>query len=230
VTTFEGIANFVLGLFGGIAGAAIVVAFLAKTLIANMLDRGQKKYKADLDAELAAHNASLKLATDSEIERIRTVGNIARVEHEIMLSRLQDRRARVIGLTFARLVDALEKTERYVHNSSEDDSDLAKRLNQEALEAIGAASNYFNRQRVWLPRDSSEKIGALMRELRSLQIARQVFGWRDKGHRVSDEISREGMSQALVTLQEKVPNAIAALEDEMRALLDPRLPVPPPGP
>lgn len=211
--TANDVTKLGLEVIGGPLVALAMVAYLAKLLIKQLLSREEMNF-----------TARLKLTADLELERIRTIGGVARIEHEIMLSRLQDHRARVIGRLYAKLIDARDKTTEYLMDIGRDH--LNERTNERALAAAMAnwsLLNYFERQMVWLPKPCCDNVEALLRQLRGLQQARRFFGYDHTGAQQLVEKSTEALENAWSEIGEKVPAALESLLQEMRALLDPRL-------
>src|ERR1700722_1517898 len=160
-----------LEVIGGPLVALAIVAYLGRILIKQLLSR-----------EEITFTARLKLTADLELERIRAAGGIARLEHEIMLSRLQDRRARVIGRLYAKLIDARDKTTEYLMDTGRDHLD--QKANERALAAAMAnwsLLNYFERQMVWLPKPCCDNVEAILRQLRGLHQTRRFFGYDPTG-------------------------------------------------
>jgi hypothetical protein len=207
------VIQFLVDLIGGAVVALAIVGYLGKALIAQILKREELKL-----------TASLRQAVDTELERMRAVSQVARIEHEIMLSRLQDRRGRVIGVLFSRIVEARDKTNEYFIDSSPDRKDgVANQRAVVAWNAISSAINYFERRSVWLPKTCCDKVQEVIQLMRHVQTTRRAFGYDRHGPPAYTEKQNEAMMAAFQQLEKHVPEALQALAQEMRSLVDPRV-------
>jgi hypothetical protein len=68
-----------------------------------------------LNKDLERHKSALKAAVDLENERLRSSLQIVAAEHSIILTRVQEKRAAVIGGIYALLAKAIALTTSYVH-------------------------------------------------------------------------------------------------------------------
>jgi hypothetical protein len=86
---------------GGNVAFLAVVGYLGKSLISQWLEKDLQRFKDQLAAgsthEIEALKSRLSLTANSELERLKSELALAATEHSIMLSRLQERRAQVIG-------------------------------------------------------------------------------------------------------------------------------------
>jgi hypothetical protein len=206
------VIQFFFDLIGGTVVALAIVGYLGKVLIAQMLKREELKLKA-----------SLRQAADMELERIRAVNQVARVEHEIMLSRLQDRRAQVIGSLFSKLVEARDKTSEYFIDSSPDRNGVTNERAIAAWKAIWSAINYFERRSVWLPKTCCDQVQEVIQLMRLVQTTRRAFGYDRHGPPAYTEKQNAAMMAAFEQVEKHVPEALQALAQEMRSLVDPCL-------
>ncbi|HWS69799.1 MAG TPA: hypothetical protein VN325_44095 [Steroidobacteraceae bacterium] len=217
------IANFGFSLLGGTAGGLAIASWLGNRVISQMLERELSDHQAKLDRQLESHKAQLRTAGDIELERLRTVGAIAKVEHEVMFSRLQDRRAEIVGLLYSKLVDAARRTGDYVGTHGADRSPEVIAAHKAAGKANWDLFDYLDLQRIWLPKECCEKVEAFTDELRDLAVTRQVFSLDRLGSESFYERRSDELLRIWDKLQKKVPAAQEALAQEFRILVDPRL-------
>ena len=218
---FKDVLGFVFQVLGGSALSLGVAWWLGRRLISHMLEKERDGRKAALDAELETHKSQLRTAGDLALERVRTLDQFARTEHEVMLNRLQDRRAAIIGSLYAKIVEASESTGDYVMNSSPDESERSLRLGQVAYDTLEAMRRYFFRKKVWLPKQSCASIEQYFGQLKRLNIGRQVFA---PGRRANDnfaQIQQAEMSKMWMEIQTSLPAALESLADELRKLVEP---------
>ena len=140
---FKDVLGFVFQVFGGSALSLGLAWWLGRRLILHILEKERDAQKAALDAELETHKSQLRAASDLALERVRTLDQFARTEHEVMLSRLQDRRAAIIGSLYAKIVEASESTGAYVMNASPNESERSLKLGQIAYDTLEAMRRYF---------------------------------------------------------------------------------------
>jgi hypothetical protein len=196
---------------GGAGAGIAVVAWLGKRLIAHMLEIEQRKLEA-----------KLRLQADLELERVREVSAIAKSEHEIMLSRLQDRRARVIGALYTKLVMAKQRTQVYVMYTPPQPQ-VKIQMQEKAWDAIEEATTFFAKHRVWLPKDSSNAVENFTQRLLALHYQRTVYDPNQRGSAEFEQERDRSLREAWNAIQEILPAALESLTDELRGLLDPRL-------
>lgn len=158
------------------------------------------------------------------MEKLRSVASISAQEHDIMLSRLQERRVDVIDQLYGKLADAIRDVTSYVNVAEfpgEPSKDQKAKL---AAESYNEFIAYFDRKRVWLPQDCCDRV----EELRKAMIAAyvQYDTWRSIPDGSPGHVHKQRLhawSKAFADMTETiVPPARDALEHAMRALLEPR--------
>jgi len=226
----NGLAELGLALVGGAGGGLAVVAWLGKKLISQMLDREMANHKANLDRQLASHEAQLRAAVELEIERVRAVGAISKIEHEVMFRRLQDRRANIIAALYGKLAYAARMTNEYVGTHSSERSPETIAAQKAAIDANRDILFYMDKQKIWLPKECCEKVDAFTGELINIAVTRQVFNLERHGTENFYEQRSNELLRIWDAVQKKVPAALEALAQEFRILVDPRLSAAPKAP
>jgi hypothetical protein len=114
------------------------------------------------------------------------------------------------------LYDASQRASEYVLDSSPGDSEAAIGVRNRSASASRRLFRYFGQKKVWLPKDCAKKVEAYTEQLLHLQLERQEsekVSWR-----------RDLGPDAWTTIATTLPAAREALADELRRLVDPRLP------
>jgi hypothetical protein len=200
---------------GGNAAFLLVVAFLGKSLVSQWLEKDLQRFKD-------------KLASDStrEIEALKGDLALAASEHSILLSRLQERRAQVIGEIYSKIAIAIRLTSSFVAPMQfvweANHFDKAT----ETRNALTAAQGAFEENRIWLTESCAKSVDALVTELRSAYNQLAVWLKHEKGlsDQAEEQKTRSWMQSWEAVSSGKVPTALQALEAEMRSLLEPKRP------
>jgi hypothetical protein len=206
--------QFVVALVGGQIVVLSVLAYLFKTAIGHWLTKSASR-------ELERLRHSLQTSASHELERLRFDLNLSALEHQILFSKLHDRRA-----------DVIAEIDRLIAESDWDGSAFSARFgfggDPPKHQQFATAQNkfvefyrYVDSHRVWLP----PSLAAQLEEF--IKKGRAVI-W-DYGLYVTEPLmshSPEGAAQAQASLKalgkhfnEEVPKARRALEREMRIIL-----------
>lgn len=215
--------------FGGNAALLLVLGFLGRSLLVNLMTRDAARFQIELkartDSEIERLKSELKARADSEIERLKSELQIRALEHGVKFSKLHDRRAKVIADVYEKLVSVLQSSERFLNPGrwrsearipSSVDFSTATR---EILDSLG----FLNRHRLYLPEAVAEQVGRLLREIREqlstsgqwtkLQIPEELLTQEDRAMRAEDA------QQAYDAIQKQIKPAKLALEEAFRGLL-----------
>jgi hypothetical protein len=195
------------------AVSLLVVTYLGKRIIDHRLGMA-----------LQTHKDHLRREADVELERIRAVAGIAKAEHEIMLTRLQEKRARVIGSLYAKLVTAVDATQIFVITPNPDSSEESARIPEKVQSAWRAASRYFDRQRVWLPKECCDTTEIFLERLQSAFWDRLTFKETEDGGAIGEYRTDYDRKSAWQLASAEIPAMLESLAHQMRILLDPRIP------
>jgi hypothetical protein len=186
-----------------------VVAFLGRSVIGQWLNKDLERFKGDL-----------RNSANAELEQLRSSLEIAANEHSILLTRLQDRRAEVIDQLYGRLATAIADSKLFIaFQSSESPESDPKHVKvyERASESLNTFRDYFDQKRVWVPEECCSKI-----ELLQDAIVQAFNDYVFAIHRSNARSGKKAIAKAWDDIrQDLVPPARAALEGEMRALLEP---------
>lgn len=214
---------------GGNAAFLVVVAFLGRKLLTLWLDKDFERFKdrvsSDSARALERTKAELQLAGNTEIERLKNDLALVAAEHSILLTRLQDRRADVIGDLYAKIAVAIRLTSSFVSpmqlvgEPSQTDKAVTAR------NAILAAQEKFDETQIWLTESCAKSVDELMIALRYAYNHFAVYlPYLDKPGATDQALERQHnawIHSWESVSQTTVPAARRALETEMRSLLLP---------
>jgi hypothetical protein len=215
---------------GGNAAFLVVVAFLGRRLITHWLDKDFERSKDRIASEsvlqLARTEAALRLAGNTEVERLKAELAVVAAEHSIMLSRLQDRRAEVIDELYGKLADAIREITSFVNVTEMAGEPTKAEKGRRAADAYNAFIQYFDRKKVWLPADCCARVEELRGKMLSPMVQFDVY--RTVPDSAPPHVQEDKLKMWLgaftamtATTETAVPAARAALEKAMRDLLQP---------
>src|SRR5215831_17435376 len=146
----------------GNAGFLAILAYLGRELISRWMEKDLARYKDRLASgsaqEVERMRAQLQATASMELERLKSeLANIAS-ERQILLARLQDRRASVIGDLYASLAKAIRLTSSFVapfQAAGEPDQKTKANL---ARDALMHAHESFDDTRIWLTESCANSV------------------------------------------------------------------------
>jgi hypothetical protein len=207
----QGYVSWLFSVVSASAASLLIVAFLGKLIVTHWVEKAVNVHKEDL-----------RRATEVELERLRALTAATKAEHEIMLARLQEKRARVIGSLYAKLVAAANAT-RFVVMTSFQSSELDA-IRERASSRWTEAARYFERQRVWLPKECCDSTHGFLEKLQDLYWEPITFNPTDDGGAIGEYRKDYDRAAAWKMASEDLPIILEGLANQMRMLLDPRIP------
>lgn len=188
--------------FGGSVAALGLVAFLGRSLIAQLLAK-----------ELERHKAELSARAEAEITRLKHEFSVSELEHQTRFTRLHERRADVIAAVYQQL-DALARYYGFWTTSPLRDQQDPEQEASQALALVRALEEAYYPNAVWLDRATCNALNQLLVEYHTLwrRFSRDVAGkpweqvkaeWERLARRLRDPIAKQQ----------------TRLEDEFRDLL-----------
>jgi hypothetical protein len=220
---------------GGNAAFLVVLAFLGRKLIVHWLDKDFERSKERIASEsaqqLARTEAALRLAGNTEVERLKSELAVIAAEHSILLSRLQDRRAEVIDELYGKLAIAIREITSFVNVMEMAGEPPKAEKGKRAADAYNAFIEYFDRKKVWLPADCCAKVEELRVKMLGPMIQFDVY--RNVPDSAPEHVQKQKLdawvgafTAMTATTDAAVPAARAALEKAMRDLLQPKSALP----
>jgi hypothetical protein len=230
----------ILIVLGGNVALLAALAFLTKSIVAHWLNKDFERFKEKLSSsyqmELERTKSSLQREANTELERLKGALALAASEHSILLSRLQDRRAEVIGELYGKIAAAIRLLDSLLKlgpRQLEDEPYISHKA-RDAFSAITTAEEKFDETRIWLTERCASSVDELVERIRFTHtIFIRYLGYASRPRteqeeetedRREPEAVREARRNELnqiweVMTQKEVPIARLALEMEMRSLL-----------
>lgn len=198
---------------GGNVALLAVVAFLGKALISQWLNKDLDRFKQELTHQGA-----------QQLETLRSNLQIAASEHAIILTKLQEKRAEIIGELYGQISAGVRELTSYVRplqlvGEADQPTKAAA-----ARQALMAAHNSFDDNRVWLTADCANQAETFLEALRSTfnryDVMRQAAA-RDRGDRAQRDANDAVMAAWDQITGAQFTATRRSLEGEMRKLLEP---------
>lgn len=204
----------VLVALGGTGAFLAVVAFLGRSLIKHWLDKDLGKFKTDLQ-----HTAA------QELETLKSHLRMAANEHAILLTKLQERRAEVIGELYGQISKGVRELVSYLRPLQLVGEESRAEKAAAARSALMAAHHTFDDKRVWLTAECADGVAVFLEELRLMfnryDMLRQSSERRE--YREAQQREVEVWMKAWERLSGAEFEATRrSLEAEMRKLLEPQ--------
>lgn len=201
--TLIGVSQIAFGALGGTAACLGILRFFGRGIVNHWLEKDLSRYREQLKRE-----------SDTELESLKHALRMASDEHSILLTRLQERRAKIIGELYERLVN----TEYAIRVYATVGDDEKENRFKEAWNTQFDTLQFVDRKAVWLPKTCCDKIATFTQILRASLSQMHV-------HRSSMQFSFQQQHDWLVAWQEieaAIPSALGVLAEELRGLIDPR--------
>lgn len=205
--------NTLESIFAAILGNAALLAVLGwigKEVFEKILERNTKIFEADLQAK-----------ADLTIEHIKNDLQMRSLEHQVRFTGLHERRGEVIAELNTHIVCALWAAESFLTPFEFSGEPDKKVKHQEAIQKLVDLFQYFDKNRIYLPRKLGEAVDKLVEDVRSHVIKVGTYlafddttmtlqTWQERTN-----VWMEGWS----AIKNQVPLVRAELETEFRILL-----------
>ncbi|UGX97138.1 hypothetical protein G6321_00019200 [Bradyrhizobium barranii subsp. barranii] len=179
------------------ATAAGLVIWLSKAWISEKI-KGQIKHEYDI-----------------EIERIKSVLNIAAAERQLLFSRLYEKRADVIAQVYAALKAAISATSTYTRSLTMDKGQR-EGDRRTASEAVAALTKLHDCKRLFLPQSTAAALDTIIRELQKSFVLYSTGPDLGLGNTKDQAAQWQGVIERLDRLSNQT---VEELEHEFRVLL-----------
>jgi hypothetical protein len=201
---------------GGNAIVLAVLGWLAKSLVTGLLQKDMEQFKSALVAE-----------TESSIEKLRHQLSLVATEHQVRFSKLHETRAEVIAELYSLLVEAHWAGSSFASPMEWVGEPSKKEKYETALNASAKFYRYFEKKKIYLPKDLCDQLDAFVRDIRSKSIGLGVY-FSQPGEYLPDHVEKQKVEtwhNSWRHFDEQVPLAKEALEEELRSILGPTMPV-----
>jgi hypothetical protein len=185
-----------------------IVGWLIRSLIKHLLSKDIETYKL-----------SLQSSSTVELERLRHSLSLIASEHEKQIHILQERRAKVIEELYVKLIDFLVAAESFVsiveYSGEPSKEEKAVVLSDKATDFY----NYFLRHQIYFTAATCDRIRALLQDVKGSALGFRFWMVRsDKSQQAAQKMD-DAWDAAWKAMKDKVPSALAAVENEFRILL-----------
>jgi hypothetical protein len=200
----------ILVVVGGNAALLGVLAWLARSLVSQLLLKDLEKFKADLARSSA-----------EEATRLGHQLTLVAQEHQAVVSRLHEKRAEVIAQVYSLLVEVQWASQQFSSPASFTDDPPKKQQYVSALNAAAEFFRYFDKNRIYLPQSICERLDAFLKVMRQHVIGFGIWTRIDEGQLTEDssKLMHEAWAKAAIYFAQDAPATRAALEKELRAII-----------
>lgn len=202
--------EIILIAFGGNTVLLGVLGWLARSLLGQLVAKDLERFKSEL--------ASASIAA---AERLKHELHLAAQEHQVLVSKLHEKRAQVVAEVYGLLVEFQWAAQDFV-SQVEFVGEPNKR--DKYVTAMNKAAEFyrcFDKNRIYLPHSLCEKLDEFIKAMRTKVIDFGVYVRLDES-KMSDqtfEKKSEAWDRASDYFNSEVPKARAALEQELRAII-----------
>ena len=190
--------------------AVAAIAWLAKALIGNSLQR-----------ELETHRAALERDNQIATDRLRHDLSIAAQERSVVFSKLHERRAEVIASVYSLIAEVARKGNSFSSPIEMGGEPTKQEKYSQFVDAFNALLEFFEKNKIYLPKDTCTKVDTLIDGIRSHAV-RLNIGFRraeDKSDTEGYRVMLEQWGKTWEFFKDQLPEVRGALEDELRALV-----------
>jgi len=185
------------------------VAWITRSVINHFLSRDVEAYKARVKADL-----------DVSLVQFRSELEIRAQEHNIVFSKMHERRAQVITDLYERLVEAIWAASSFVSIFGFQGEPSKEEQYKAAMEKMGVFYRFFDKARIYLKQDLCKRIDDLFEKLRTPVIEYSTYIQFPPQFSEGEREKMDTWVKAWKKVsQDDVPAARNALEIELRKIL-----------
>jgi hypothetical protein len=202
--------EFLLLSIGGNAALLAILGWLARSLLGQLLAKDLERFKADLSA-----------ASSATAERLKHELQLVAQEHQVVVSKLHDRRAQVVSETYSLLVEAHWAAQDFVSPMEWVGEPSKREKYATAMNKSAEFYRYFDKNRIYLPPELCARLEQFLRDMRSSVIGFGVYVRLDEKAMPDQSIEKKYQSWTKATeyFNAEVPKAREALESELRSII-----------
>jgi Fe-S cluster assembly scaffold protein SufB len=179
-------------------------------------ERLQQAIKSEYDQKLETHKEQLKAQSEIEIEKLRSQLRISATEHEILFSRLHEKRAEVIAEIYQLLKNVYARLANYVKPFVPAGDTPKEQRRKEAEDAHQEFQKYYATKLIFLPKATATKLEEI-----DLQLVK-TFNDFVFGVEMTQSAGGNGFEkwiQIFERVNVEIKVALGELEDELRRLM-----------
>jgi hypothetical protein len=193
--------------FGGNATLLIVLGFLFRSLISQLLTKDIEKFKTQLKAD-----------ADKSVEQYKSTLQMTALEHQVRFSKLHEKRAQVIADLYERFVTAYSDTDTYHFWLGAAGSQAYEGQAHEAMKSLEQAYKFFEMSRIYLSESLSLELDNFFHATRNL--TQDVEALVRKSDPIV-ELPSQAEKETLETLRSELPAMRQRLDAEFKKLIEP---------
>lgn len=195
---------------GGNVALLAVLGWLSQSFVSQLLAKDIEGFKATLRSE--SESASQRLRHDLEK---------ATIEHQVRFSKLHEKRAEVIAELYGFLVQAYWDISSFASHTEWQGEPRKQEKYAAAMNSSASFFRFFDKHRIYIPEPLCNQVDEFAQAMRGKAIGFGVYVSQEDGA-LPDHVlqqKREAWVDAWKYFEEEAPNARAALENELRAIL-----------
>jgi len=193
----------------------LVLGWLARSFGSQLLAKDLEKFKTELAATSSA-------AT----ERLKHDLQLAALEHQVLFSKLHERRAEIVAELYGLLVEAHWSAQSFISLGEWSGEPSKKEKYVAAMNSTADFYRYFDKNRIYLPDALCAQLEQFVRDVRSKVIEFGVYVNNDPDV-VPPHVAQQKFDTWIKVAEyfdKEIPRARIALESELRSILGVRLP------
>ena len=194
-----------------IGGSAVLfgaMAWLARSVITQLLSRDLEKFKTNLQAE-----------TRQELIRLQSSLQLVEIEHQVRFSRLHDRQVDIMSEMYSLLVLLHRAASTFVRYYQSDEAQTKDEHIRQLWDAADKFNEYFEKHRIYFTKDVCSKIDGLNNTLSEACSMLVFFFQEASAIKVTDNQIWDIWNRAMDTIESEVPKIKELLEQSFRELL-----------
>ena len=191
--------------------------WLSKTWVS---ERIKGAIQTEYQQKLEAHKAQLKAESDITLERLKSQLQVAAAERQVRYSRVFENTAETAATTYEKLLAFHDAVGRYTSAFEWADTPPKEERRKVVGERYQKLLDYFRPRRLYLPKETSQRINELHKKLHSvaMDFMFNVEKGGDERRRQKDP-DRDTWFEVDKFMSEEVPKLLELLEDHFRELL-----------
>jgi len=195
---------------GGNAVLLAVLGWLARSLLGQLVAKDLERFKTQLAS-----------ASNAAAEQLKHELQLVAQEHQILVSKLHEKRAQVVAETYGLLVEAQWAAQDFISPMEWAGEPTKKEKYGPAMNKAAEFYRYFDKNRIYLPTELCANLEGFLRAMRTKVIGFGVYVGREEEHMTSAALEKkhDAWMKAWEYFDTEVPKARAALEDELRVII-----------
>lgn len=200
----------VLLAFGGNLALLAVLGWLARSLLGQLVAKDLERFKSDLTA-----------ASSVATERLKHELQLVAQEHQVVVSKLHERRAQVVGEVYGLLVETQWAFQDFVSPIGLVGEPDKKEKFTVAMNKAAEFYRYFDKNRIYLPPAVCTRLDEFFSGMRSKAIGFGIYVRLDESQVTGQtfQMKQQAWIKASEYFDTEVPKARSLLEDELRSII-----------